>query len=44
MKEKKERKKRKQEERNKGEREEEAFSSIVSDFGGSRTDPTHFKR
>ena len=43
-KEKKERKKRKQEERKKGEREEEAFSSIVSDLGGSRTDPTHFKR
>ena len=43
-KEKKERKKIKQEERNKGETEEEAFSSIVSDLGGSRTDPTHFKR
>ena len=42
----KERKKRKQEERKKGEREEEAsfFSSIVSDLGGSRTDPTHYKR
>ena len=43
-KEKKERKKRKQEERKKGEREEEAFSSIVPDLGGSRTDPTHYKR
>ena len=28
----------------KGEREKEASSSIVSDLGGSRTDPTHFKR
>ena len=35
----KERKKRK-----KGEREKEASSSIVSDLGGSRIDPTHFKR
>ena len=44
-KEKKERKKGKQEEGKKGEREEEAFfSSIVPDLGGSRTDPTHFKR
>ena len=41
---KKERKKGKQEEGKKGEREEEAFSSIVPDLGGSRTDPTHFKR
>ena len=37
-------KERKQEERKKGEREEEASSSIVSDLGGSRIDPTHFKR
>ena len=43
-KEKKERKERKQEERKKGEREKEASSSIVSDLGGSRINPTHFKR
>ena len=46
----KERKKRKKgrkenkKKKKKGEREEEASSSIVSDLGGSRTDPTHFKR
>ena len=46
----KERKKRKEgrkenkKKEKKGEREEEAFSFIVSDLGGSRTDPTHFKR
>ena len=46
----KERKKRKKgrKENKKKERKEKGmrklFSSIVSDLGGSRTDPTHFKR
>ena len=36
------RKKREKERKEKGRRK--LFSSIVSDLGGSRTDPTHYKR
>ena len=39
----KERKKRKKE-RKENKKKERKESSIVSDLGGSRTDPTHFKR
>ena len=40
----KERKKEEKENHKEGDKEKEAFPPLFSDFGGSRTGPTHFKR